>query len=549
MLLLPLLASWVHLTTAWQLPAWQLRAPCERQLAVRAVAVATAEGGGNYAVGTGEWPALERRPAPKQPVRGDSSKRSSSGKRSANRRGGGSGRGRGRSGRGSPVVDSVLRKLNRLDSSATLEEVDAVLKGKRLSARDFTTLLAALKVKRAWRLALRVGECMTVRSAAVAAEAAMAGHEPATTGMPNRAHYQVMLSACAASGQALATETLASQMVSAGMPMDTPALGTRILAHERAGEWARTVELLDELDGMEDPSADAPAGAGSRAPPSTEPRAFAYASAIRAHEAAGQLDAALGLFDRMIERGVSPDTHCYCAALGACRRGKLADRALELLRAAAEADSAARPNGAMYTLAMAACNAAERWETCLELFDERRKVPEAPIDSYAYSVAMGACAQGKAVERAKSLLDEMEADETCAGNSFAWNNAMVTCTRAGDPAAALELYDRMRAGACALTDHSVAAALAACRAVSDWQRAQAAFDGAKSARSPMCYTALLDNLADGGQWALVLRYFEAMRKAGVPPTARAYERAIEACDREDPDRALILFAEMRASGL
>ena len=47
----------------------------------------------------------------------------------------------------------------------------------------------------------------------------------------------------------------------------------------------------------------------------------------------------------------------------------------------------------------------------------------------------------------------------------------------------------------------------------------------------------------------VLRYFDAMRKAGGSPSARTYERAVEACDRVDADRALILFAEMKASGL
>jgi len=135
-----------------------------------------------------------------------------------------------------------------------------------------------------------------------------------------------------------------------------------------------------------------------------------------------------------------------------------------------------------------------------------------------YSVVMGACAQGKQAERALDLLEDMEADEECRGNSFAWNNAMVACNKASQPHAALSLYDRMRNGACALSDHSVAAALVACRATADttadWQRAQAVFDGSHST-SAMCFNALLDVLAEAAQWTLLLTYFDEMRKAGT----------------------------------
>ena len=99
--------------------------------------------------------------------------------------------------------------------------------------------------------------------------------------------------------------------------------------------------------------------------------------------------------------------------------------------------------------------------------------------------------------------------------------------------------------------HSIAAALIACQSseTCDWQRAQAIFDGYKpAATSAMCYSALLDVLADSQQWTLLLRYFDQQKRGGVRPSPRAYERAIEACDRVDPDRSVLLFAELRASG-
>ena len=132
-------------------------------------------------------------------------------------------RGPNRTSRGSPIVNNVLRKMSRLDSSCTLEDVDAILSGKKLRDRDYTTVLATLKARRAWQVALRVGEWMKD------------GHEQGSRphGLPNRAHYQVMLSTCAASGEARAAQHVADDMVSCGMPIDRVALSTLILAYER----------------------------------------------------------------------------------------------------------------------------------------------------------------------------------------------------------------------------------------------------------------------------------------------------------------------------
>ena len=600
---------------------------------MRATAASAMAGDGNYAVGSGTW--LPKAPsppaAPPSRRRRDSQKRASPPSGRGGRGGRGGRAGARRKGRGSPIMDAVLRKMHRLESSATLEDVDAILGGKRLSNRDYTTVLAALKARRAWRVALRVGEWMRREQAT----ALTTGREAPE--IPNRAHYQVMLGACAASGEAQAAQTVADEMAAGGIPIDATALGTLILANERAGEWATTLSLLDKLEGALTAAAAAAAaaaeGAAPRATPlphadelppqpagvvplssffgpdgadadgggsdsgggggggssgeghvssetranggtggesggpaaqaeprgradagdltptsAADPLAFAYASVIRAHEAAGKWQTALKLFERCLERGVAADAHCYSAALGACRRAGQAERALALM-ARAKVEGHVTPNGIMYTLAMAACNAGHNWEGCLELLAERRAT--LGLDAYAYSVALGACAQGRQWERALELLDEMELDESARGNSFAWNNAMVACNRGAQPERTLELYDRMRAGASALSDHSIAAALVACRNTTDWQRAQAVYDGARAitASSVMCTDVLLDVLAACGEWTLVLSYFDAMREAGAAPTANSYERAIEACDRVDADRALALFEEMRTAGL
>ena len=577
-----------------------------RAIGLRAAEPATA---GAYGVGAGDWGAMPSHPAQGPKTSGG---RRGSGRRGGKRGGGPRGRGRGTQ---NPVLFNVLRKMKGMEDTASLDDVDAVLGARRMTARDYTTVLTALKQRNAWQLALRVGEWLHRRAA---------GATEHPVALPNRAHYQVMLGACAASGAAAEAQELIAQMQSRGVPLDPMMLSTLVLAHERGKQPQRAVELLDELEtllpspapagaapsveAVEAPSAEAEAEAEAqatrevtareqavasavdkffatedarrpRAPPpapapsqpdsaaavamskpttlpptsAVDPLAFAYASAIRALDASGDWKGALKIFDRMAVRGTHADAHCYSAALGACRRGAQSRRALSII-AEVQTESRIPANGVMFTLAMAACNAAGDWQQSLQLLEERKSVETAAVDSRGYSVALAACAQGRQWERALELLNEMEAVPGCARNNFAWNNAMVACNKAEQPRQALELYERMRAGECPLSEHSVAAALVACRTVgpmdtSDWQRGQAIFDGSSFAlQSSMCVATLLDVLADAEQWTLLLSYFDRVKAQGQL-TERAYERAIEACDRVDPERSLILYEELKASGV
>jgi pentatricopeptide repeat protein len=495
---------------------------------------------GNYQVGSGQWPAKEpkRSAAVQQP------------KQMIQKRGRGRGRGRGRrherghSGRGtrgakllgSPVLHNALRRMDKLEVDAPLHSVHDVLHGKKLTARDYTTVLKSLKQRGAWPVALRVGEWLSQRAANSSADA------PLT--LPNRVHYQVILSACAVGGASVEAQQLVDKMQAEGMPLDVAALSSLVLAHERAGQPRPAVERLAELESLESTSPDQ--------------LTFSYAAAMRALEAAGEWKAALNLLERMEARGVTADTHCYSAALSACKRGGQVDRALELFARAREGgDERSRPNAIMYTMAMAACNAGAAWEESLLLLKEWRADKSVTVDKRAYSLAMAACASGRQWELALTLIEEMEAIDSCRGNVFAWNNAMVACTKGGEPGRALELFERMCDGACEISEHSVAAALVASRAAASanadadgWQRSQSIFDRSSCAgKSIMCYEALLGSLADGAQWSLLLSYFERLKLPPLRPSALAYERAIEACEHVDVARALILKAEMQASKL
>ena len=228
-------------------------APTNMATTARIGSIFAAEsGGGQYSVGAGAWPSSPSVPkttVAEAKARGDPVKLK--GAQKVSKRGKaphGKGRGRGR-GRGSPVVSAVLNKIGRLgDDSASLEDVDAVLRGKHLTAREYTTVLTSLRKRRAWRVALLVGEwlreCSDERLAA----------------FPNRAHYQAILSACAAGGATAAAEGVVVEMVARGFARDSSVLSSLILTHERARDPAPIASLLDELEAAVEAEAAAAEG-------------------------------------------------------------------------------------------------------------------------------------------------------------------------------------------------------------------------------------------------------------------------------------------------
>ena len=161
------------------------------------------------------------------------------------------------------MLEGVLRKMERLEDGASLEEVDRVLSGKRLTARDFTTVLSKLKARKAWRVALLVGEWLQRRSMS-AAGSTSAPERPQP--LPNRAHYQVILGACAAAGAAVEAQQLADQMASHGVPVDATVISTLVLANERTRNPRRTAELLEELEAMIEVSHEASPSAEADSP-------------------------------------------------------------------------------------------------------------------------------------------------------------------------------------------------------------------------------------------------------------------------------------------
>ncbi|KAL1500485.1 hypothetical protein AB1Y20_013142 [Prymnesium parvum] len=430
---------------------------------------------------------------------------------------------------GSPVVRRVLQRAIKLSPSAGFEEVEALLEGKKMSARDYSTVLRELRVAGKPSVALHVGKWLEARPGP----------------LPNEKHYLTMLHACAAAqlpGPALELlSTLESRPAPLPLATRVRAITHVISAHVRSGAPQPVLSLLDRLDDL--------AATGVALSNLT----FGYVAAIRAFDHTGEWAAALEVYERARRLGVPLDAHGYAAALGACRTGKQAQTALEVM-AQLRADEALAPNSIMFNLAMGACCRAGEWEAALTLFDERRALSETgalTADAFCYGTAINACAQGKQWERALELLDDMNDETDLVGDpTFAWNNALVACNRAKEWEKALTVYERMRQrvreAALTETEHSVAGAIQACGGLGDWERAQAIFDGSKQ-RTTMCYNALLAALVGAQQCQLALSYFDALKDGarGCRPNSQSYELAIEACGSVDTDRALVLWDEMQ----
>jgi pentatricopeptide repeat domain-containing protein 1 len=393
--------------------------------------------------------------------------------------------------------------------------------------------LRQLREQRKLQAAFAVGEWLHAQS------------KSAEQRLPNAMHYEAILFACADEAHHVAALELLDAMKGRGCAVSAQAIVHAINACVRSRDaeaLQHILPLLDEMDSISNgPSPDAALAS------------YAYARTIRAFDEAGNWEGALEIGERARSQGVASSAHGYRALLAACRRGQQAKRACALIEEV-KSDPGVQLDSGMYSLAIGACDRAGAWESALALFDNSRQLAagteaQAHGDAYCYSAAIHACAQGKQWERALQLLEDMRAQHELIGDPrFAWNNAMAACNAADQWAHTLALFERLATVGLEPNEHSVVAAIQACRHSSDAQRAADVFD-AHGQHSPMCLDAVLRALVDADEHAMAVARFETskqrMRQLGAHPTASSFELAIEACGSVDSDRALVLWAELQ----
>ncbi|KAL3919126.1 MAG: hypothetical protein SGPRY_005746 [Prymnesium sp.] len=237
---------------------------------------------GDYQVNTGSWPihaptSPQLAPKPRngrkkevvKPTRKRNRGGKPSGKRGERTSDAASKGERRKANMGSPVLRRVLQRIRKLSDGASFEEVAELLEGKKLSARDYGTVLAELRRLGMWRVVLHL--CSWLEA------------EPGP--LPNEMHFLAMISACATCRQPEAALTLLSRFesLSRDLPLDAhaKAIAHVIAAHVGAAKTSEALRLLDRLDELK--------GADVSLPSLT----FGYVSAMRVLDSNGDWEAAL----------------------------------------------------------------------------------------------------------------------------------------------------------------------------------------------------------------------------------------------------------------
>jgi len=445
-----------------------LLAPPAARLAGRAPAplmqtMRNSQRGGDYRQKTGAWPAdpattaslLDNRDQPRDA------------KPDKKKEGGGKGKASkpssGKAGKRSKevlnqraAVGRALSKVNSLPDTASTAEIQLALADAgrgALTARDYTTILSALRSDRKWRMALRLGELLASQppadtavaaadeAADGAAEAAAAVPEP--TKLPNLLHYNAMLAACADAGRRREPEAgaaacmLLDKMMERGVAPDARSFASAIAALDASKSAVQLTALLAQYEAAAGiRAAETPADAAAAA--TQAGASFVYSAAMRASLRAKAWEQALGMLDGMRAAGLVPDSYCLAAGIEACRQGRDGERALKEMRAAREAGGAAAWSAVLVSSAMGACVRSGKWAEALALFDEHAadlraaadeaatadadavaaSVPVAP-DDFCFAAALAACRRGAQAERALSLLSQFESAARAGGGATA----------------------------------------------------------------------------------------------------------------------------------
>ncbi|KAL1496662.1 hypothetical protein AB1Y20_014262 [Prymnesium parvum] len=272
---------------------------------------------------------------------------------------------------------------------------------------------------------------------------------------------------------------------------DAAAYRRAVELSSRSGEWREALRLLDEMEALPQQSA-APAARRDGTPRAT-PTTRAYSMVMGACGRAGQWRVAVALLHRMRRRRVPYDTGALNAAIGACARSGKMDVAVRMLTAARKADPQLQADTVTFTTLMDGYSRHGEAAKALQLFDSLPRL-RVRRDAVCYQSAIAACSRAGEWQQAVALLQRMEADGF-APTAKAACSAMACCTNGGHPQLALEIFE-------------------------GWE-ARGVADGALFSNAITAHARASDAMG-------ALRRFRAMKLAGVPRDAIAFNAAMHA---------------------
>lgn len=217
------------------------------------------------------------------------------------------------------------------------------------------------------------------------------------------------------------------------------------------------------------------------------------------------------------------DSYCYTAAIEACAKGKMCDKALELL--AEMEENGIEPSGVTYSVAITACGNGGQWQKALDLLDVMRK-KNLSINLITYNSAITAVA--------KAAKHSTRAGR---GDSQLWPKVK-------------HLLDQISLDGLHPDGFSFSSAISCCGAEARWQEALTLLEqmeegGPRTRPNKISYSAAISSCGKAGQVDIAVNLFRRMRDQGISADLVAYNSllsALRASKRSDV--AFELWSEM-----
>jgi len=179
-----------------------------------------------------------------------------------------------------------------------------------------------------------------------------------------------------------------------------------------------------------------------------------------------------------------------------------------------------------------------------------------PPDTVVYNSVLHGCAKAGERDIAIALLHEMNECDV-ALDEVTYSTVLHACAMSGDVPAAMGIFHRMQAVGIQPNETSYGSLLHACAMGGNALQAQAVFDSLISTGvyvGEVPYTSLVHAYATARDPDHALLALRQMAESGVPPNAKAFNAAINACARAKPctpqrlQEALDLAEEMHSLG-
>uniref|UniRef100_A0A7S1TGE3 Pentacotripeptide-repeat region of PRORP domain-containing protein n=1 Tax=Compsopogon caeruleus TaxID=31354 RepID=A0A7S1TGE3_9RHOD len=334
---------------------------------------------------------------------------------------------------------------------------------------------------------------------------------------PNVVTYSTLIDICGQRGDVRICFEVFSSMRKAGVRPNILTYGSLIHSCARNGYLDAAEGLLDKLESRELASVQC------------------YTSMIHGFTKFNKLNKAFEIFQRMCERGISPNIRTYTVLIdGAAKAGdvNLAFQLFSSLRRAG-----LEPNEITYSTLLHAGGRSRYLDQAFEAFEEARKVGKLPEERATFLGLVDAFGKAGDTDRALSVFQGART----AGVSI--DEPMMTsligaCSRGNEFQLVWDIFEQMKLNGLQPGKATYMALLAACANAGELVRACMVFDEMKRSGLPdeVAYNALLIACGKARDLNAAVNIFDDMKKSGIKLSLKSYASLLHAMSDKCRDR-------------